>query len=324
MSLFILKSGIADSIQDLGRFGYQDIGINPNGAMDEIAMTIANCLVGNPLGEAVLECFFPAARILFQEDAIISISGGDFSPYLDDLPIQNNKMMFVKAFTVLHFKNKVKGNVCYIAVKGGFKMNAWLDSKSTNIIAKQGGLEGRNLKSNDILFFQENNSVKQTKALPWQVNSIPFYNTSKYIRAIAGEEFSWLDELSKRALQRTSFVISPHSNRMAYTLFGNDLKKTNSEELISSGVVKGTIQLLPNGNLLALMADHQTTGGYPKVLQIAAIDLPTFVQLKAGDRVEFMLISIEEAENLYLSQQLQLKRLLQTCKWKIEMDKNEW
>lgn len=297
MSLLIKKEGLLSTIQDSGRNNFRRFGINPNGAMDETAARLINILLGNNENEAVIEMHFPAPEIVFEEDAIFALGGADFGAKLNDEKIENWKIYFAEKDSVLKFTEKVFGNRCYLAVKGGFKIEKWLDSASTNLTAKIGGLNGEKLKTNDRIYFNQK-FKPQTSKLKISNSLLPFYSRFPTVRIIEGAEFESLTAISERDFLNENFTISQNSNRMGFRLEGKPLYLLEKKELVSAAVDFGTIQLLPDGQIIILMADHQTTGGYPRLGNIISIDLPLAAQLGASDKIGFHLISIEEAEKL--------------------------
>ncbi len=153
MSILIQKSGLLSTIQDLGRTGFRRFGINPNGAMDKTAVRLINILIGNDETKAVLEMHFPAPEFLFEEGTIVALGGADFGAKLDDKLIENWRPYFIEKNQTLNFTKKVFGNRAYLSIKGGFKIEKWLRSASTNLTAEIGGFEGRSLQKNDRLIF---------------------------------------------------------------------------------------------------------------------------------------------------------------------------
>ncbi|HXB92095.1 MAG TPA: KipI antagonist, partial [Puia sp.] len=131
MAFSIIKPGLLDTIQDMGRNGFGSWGINPGGAMDGYAAQVANLLVGNDRHEAVMEIHFPGPQILFEQNTLISITGADFSPTINDQVIPRWQPIVVRKNTVLHFPSLVQGNRCYVSVHGGYCMKKWLNSYST-------------------------------------------------------------------------------------------------------------------------------------------------------------------------------------------------
>ncbi len=310
MSLFVQKSGILTTVQDLGRNGFRRFGINQNGAMDKTAARLINVLLGNFENEAVLEMHFPAPILEFRENAIIAIGGADFGAKMDGNLIENWRPIFVKKSQILEFSQKNFGNRAYLSIKDGFEINDWLNSKSTNLQAKIGGFEGRNLLKSDEIFFREN-SYFQKAEFDYFITTkiIPKYNLTPKIRIIAGAEFEFLTGLSEEILLKEEFSISNNSNRMGFRLSGKSLYLLDKIELVSSAVNFGTIQLLPDGQMIILMADHQTTGGYPRIAHVISADLPILAQLGANDEVKFELISPEEAENCIIQFETDLNLL---------------
>ncbi len=301
MSVKIQKEGILTTIQDSGRNGFRRFGINPNGAMDKTAARLINILLGNKETEAVIEMHFPAPEILFEKDAIFALGGADFGAKSDDQPIENWRTYFAESGSVLTFNEKLFGNRCYLAIKGGLKIENWLASKSTNLAANIGGFRGRKLERNDVINFNQHSTLKIRNSKFKISNSlIPFYSRFPTVRIIKGAEFDNLTAFSEQQFLSENFTVSKNSNRMGFRLEGKKLFLLNNLELVSSAVDFGTIQLLPDGQIIILMADHQTTGGYPRLGNIISLDLPLIAQLGANDKVGFHLISVAEAENLSL------------------------
>ena len=301
MSLLIKKQSLLSTIQDLGRNGFRRFGINPNGAMDKTAVRLINILLGNTETEAVIEMHFPAPEILFEEETIFALGGANFGAKLNDESIENWKIHFAESGSILKFSEKILGNRSYLAVKGGFKIENWLASASTNLTANIGGFNGRKLEKGDRLFLNQKPKTKNQKPnIKISNNLIPFYSRFPTVRIITGAEFENLTAFSEQQFLSETFTISKDSNRMGFRLDGKPLFLLNKTELVSSAVDFGTIQLLPDGQMIVLMADHQTTGGYPRLGNVISIDLPLIAQLGANDKIGFHLVSIEEAENLLL------------------------
>lgn len=317
MSILVKKAGILSTVQDLGRRNFRRFGINPNGAMDRQAARIINILLGNFETEAVLEMHFPAPILEFQKDAIVALGGANFNAKLNNHEVENWKPVFVAKKSVLSFTKKVSGNRAYVSIKGGFAAEKWLDSFSTNLRAGIGGLEGRSLQIGDRIEinseFKYQNS-KYTYKISHQL--LPFYSSLPTVRIIAGAEFERLSALSEQDFLKENFIISTNSDRMGFRLSGKPLYLMENVELVSSAVDFGTIQLLPDGQLIILMADHQTSGGYPRIAHVIARDLPVLAQLGAGDKVNFELIPLEEAENLLLEFEKDLNLLKIACSFK--------
>ena len=324
MSLTILKGGMLDTIQDAGRFGYQHLGINPTGTMDRFAASIANALVGNRPDEAVIELHFPASVFLFDQQAIIALAGADFNATINGEPIPINQTLLINKSSILQFQTKKNKARCYIAVKGGFKINKWLNSSSTNLKAEAGGLKGDRFKKDDVIELNSEFDLSNIlgtndfKILAWKANDGWSENEQNEILLLPGNEWDWLDKNSKEKLVSGSFSISSNSDRMGYRLKGEILTTTINEELVSSAICFGSIQLLPDGQLIILMADHQTTGGYPRVATIISAHLSQVAQMNAGEKIRFRFTDQATAEKLFMKQKLHLLQLQNACKLRLE------
>jgi antagonist of KipI len=319
MSISIIKQGLFDTIQDTGRYGYQHLGINPGGVMDTVAAAIANILVGNEMNEAVIEMHFPAATIYFEKAAIIAISGADFSPFINKDIVPVNTALVVAAGSILSFTKYIKGARVYLAIQGGLSVEPWLGSNSTNSKANAGGFHGKALEKYDIIHCRAEQfafaSLPEGSLIATAVtiDAAVLYHTTNTIRCVAGKDFTTLQPGSQQALANTSFTISRQSDRMGYRLAGDALACTGTKERISAAVTKGSIQLLPDGQLILLMADHQTTGGYPVIAHVVSADIPLLAQMQPGNSVTFSFVSVEKAEALYLDQQQYLQQLQASC-----------
>lgn len=309
MSILLESGGILTTLQDSGRSGFRRFGINPNGAMDKSAAGLVNLLLGNWERAGVLEMHFPAPALRFRENALVAVGGADFGARIDDWKIENWRTVWVEKNSVLRFAGKKLGARAYLAVKNGFAVADWLGSQSTNIAAGAGGFAGRALRRGDELFFARPQIEKLKFNRRIAPGLIPAYHDSPVVRAVAGAEFAALTDDGRTIFQTASFAVAPESNRMGFRLRGAKIELKEQREMISSAVDFGTIQLLPNNQLIVLMADHQTTGGYPRVANVATVDLPILAQLAANDRVRFQIVSQQTAEDLLLRREAELDRL---------------
>jgi antagonist of KipI len=321
MSLKIIKAGILDTIQDNGRYGNQHLGINPSGAMDKYAMQITNMLVGNKPNEAVLEMHFPAAVFMFTQPALIALGGADFSASINGESVPNLHAIIVDKNDVLQFHKPVNGARVYLAVNGGLVSDNWMNSYSTHLKAKAGGYKGRNLRKDDEILLRHPFSLPIPQedfiVLPWQAD-IKWTDENKEILVLPGNEWERLTTESKENFTMTSFVITQQSDRMGYRLNNIPLHSTTNEEVVSAAVSFGTIQLLPDGGLIVLMADHQTTGGYPRVAHVISAHHSKLAQMKAGDKIQFKFTDQQTAEELLIKQQQHLLQLQNACTFRLE------
>lgn len=298
MGVRVRKAGILDTIQDLGRHGFAKFGINSNGVMDRTAARLINGLLGNHENEAVIEMHFPAAEFEFDNEAAVAVGGAEFGCEIDGSAVENWRPIPVKEGSILRFTRKHFGNRAYIAIKGGFDVEPWLGSKSTNLVAKAGGFEGRKLAPGDTIPVKPSAVPDTVPNVKVSNSLIPFYSKFPTVRVIAGPEFELLDEDSRTRLFSENYQLSTESNRMGFRLKGEKLSLAESREYISSGVAFGTVQLLPDGQLIVLMADHQTAGGYPRIANAIDIDLPLLAQLGPKDKVGFHPVTLDEAERI--------------------------
>ncbi|MGI8543065.1 MAG: biotin-dependent carboxyltransferase family protein [Aridibacter sp.] len=315
MSIVIEKSGILDTFQDLGRNGFRKFGVNPNGAMDKIAVRLINILLGNDENETVLEMHFPAPVIKFTESSIIALGGANFGAKVDEKNLENWKPLFIKKDSILKFTEKISGNRAYLAIKGGFEIENLLESGSTNLLAEFGGFRGRSLKENDEIQFRNKNTKANYFENKISRTLIPKYEKTPKIRITSGAEFGLLTGLSEETLLKEVFTIENNSNRMAFRMKGEPLYLLDETAMLSSAVNFGTIQLLPGGQMIILMADHQTIGGYPRIADIFSLDLPILAQLSANDQFGFDLIKHEEAEKALNQFEKDLQFLKIGCKF---------
>ncbi len=323
MSLTIIKAGILDSIQDEGRFGFQSSGINPGGSMDVFSARLANCLLGKPMNAPVIEIHFPAPVISFSEAAGICITGADFTATINDKEIPINQPVLVNKEAVLQFKKVKQGARCCLSVLNNFTIAAWLNSYSTNIKASAGGLHGGSLKSGDIIPFEKIDALDSYlknatfKVLPWKAQPREQPAVDK-IEVIKGSEWDWLDEASQQTFLNSSFKITKIADRMGYRLSGTALHLKEQKQLVSSSVSFGTLQLLSSGQLIVLMADHQTTGGYPRVANVISVHLPLLAQCNPNDTFSFAFTDVEKAEQKLLQQFNYLQQVQYAAGFKIE------
>ncbi|HEX7844574.1 MAG TPA: biotin-dependent carboxyltransferase family protein [Chitinophagaceae bacterium] len=324
MSLRVIKGGILDTVQDMGRIGYQHLGINPGGAMDKYAAQIANILVGNDSTEGVIELHFPSSSFIFEQPALIALSGADFKASINGEEVPTLHPLLLDKYSILQFHAIKNGARAYIAVHGGFEIEKWLGSYSTHIKVEKGGVNGRALKSDDEIAIRRKSKLPFIKhedefyVLPWKADTNWGDPFEKHIAILAGHEWNRLTDEAKKKFHCGSLSITRRSDRMGYRLKGDPVQVITNEEVVSSAVGFGTIQLLPDGQLIVLMADHQTTGGYPRLAHVITAHHSRMAQMKPGDSVSFKLTDQQTAEKLYLKQQQHLAQLRNACTFKLE------
>ncbi|MGI8314801.1 biotin-dependent carboxyltransferase family protein [Halobacillus mangrovi] len=323
--IHVVKAGLLTTIQDLGRYGNQKHGVIASGVMDSESHRIANLLVGNSPDLATIEITLMGPVLEFQEDALISICGGSLSPMIDGESVPMWRPILVKKESELRFGNPKQGFRAYLAVSGGFDVPLVMESRSTYLRAGIGGFKGRALEKGDELrlnppkdsvtnLFEglRQKTGKNSYAIPnWFVahEFTPVIQSGETIRITEGREFDQFSKESQKALIEESFKIDSKSDRMGYRLNGPRLERKDDRDMISEAVAFGTIQVPSEGNPIILLADRQTTGGYPKIAQVASIDLPKVAQMKPGEHIHFEWISLEEAQKLYLEREKALAQL---------------
>jgi len=291
----VLKPGLLTTIQDLGRYGYQKYGISVSGAMDLYSMKMANVLVGNDLNEGVLEVTMIGPTLKCLHDSVIAICGGDLSPQVNGSSAPIWKSFLIKKGDTLSFQVPKNGARAYISVSGGFEVPTELGSKSTDLKAKMGGLNGRELQRGDVLKGTGIVLKKNIGRSP-HPNLLPQFKNHVKVRVILGPHQNMFTERGLKTFLSSTYTVTPQSNRMGYRLSGPSIEHEKSADIISDAVPFGGIQVPKSGEPIILMADRQTTGGYTRIGTIISVDLSKVAQLKPGDTIQFDTISINEAQ----------------------------
>ena len=295
MSILVKTPGPLTTVQDEGRFFHQSSGIRPSGVMDVAAYEAANALVGNENGEAVLEMTFLGATLEFQSAAWFAVTGAAMQAKLDGTPVERYRAIRAEAGQTLAFGMAVNGCRGYLAVRGGIDVPLAMGSRSTDMSAKLGGFEGRPLKVGDVL-----PTLSDDGWTPTDLHfDLPFYGSAMEVRVIPGPQQEYFTTAGLETFFSTSYEISPDSDRMGLRLDGPEIGSENGTDIVSDGIVFGSIQVTSGGKPIILMADHQTAGGYAKIGTVLSLDLPKLAQARPGDTVRFVRISAEDAQALY-------------------------
>ncbi len=305
MSMIVLKPGMQSSFQDLGRVGYQQLGVPVTGVMDTRAHQLANLLVGNDTDQASLEITLTGPSLEFTEPCCIALTGADLSPTLNGQPLALNRPIVIRAHDTLVFGQRRMGTRAYMAIHGGFKLTQALGSNSTHMRCAIGGWQGRALKRGDRIGFNHPLASQDLQGLAQELWSIKIYlpaalgpSLRARARMVTSEQFIDFTPASQHALTSETFRISPDSERMGYRLQGPEIKLSKPRQMLSEAATFGTIQVPAGGQPIVLMADRQTTGGYPKIGYVASVDLPTLAQMGPGDTFNFEIITLEQAQAL--------------------------
>jgi len=279
--LKVLQPGFYTSIQDQGRFGFAEYGVPISGVMDHYAAQLANALLGNDYSASVLEMTMLGGTFQFTEPTVIAVVGADVYLKLNDSPVKQHVVLSIKTNDILSIGKMRKGFRSYLAVKGGFKSEQVLESRSqyysitkTQRIAKNDTIPYETFKKD---YYKQHATVK-FKALHLEQPTL---------EAFRGPEFNQLSAAQQEQLTNTIFTVSKNNNRMAYQL--EPLLKNALQPIITAPVLPGTVQLTPKGSLIVLMRDCQTTGGYPRVLQLTAASINALAQKSIGKPLKIRL-----------------------------------
>jgi antagonist of KipI len=310
MSIRVLRPGLLTSVQDPGRYGMQHIGLCPGGAMDPVSFALANALVGNAPTEAALEITVIGPELFFEEEALVAVSGAEFHG-----GFPHNRPVLVPAGGRFSVGRAVRGARAYLAVAGGFDLAPVLGSRSTYLPGAFGGFKGRALRHADVLPLSAQSAtlarerfkrLKRTRdqTVPWSAppHTLPDREPI-VVHVMEGQHFADFDAVAQRAFFDTVWRIASDSNRMGYRLAGALLARGPADEILSGPTCLGTVQVPPSGSPIVLMADHQTTGGYPKIANVIAADLARLGTLRPRDTIRFAPVDLMEARALFREQQ---------------------
>lgn len=314
----VIRSGRMNSVQDLGRSGFRHLGICQAGALDRVALAITNKLVGNAIDAAALEITLGPCVLRFTADTRIALGGADFTATLDDRRLWPWWSVPVRAGQTLTLEAARHGMRSYIAVAGGIEAAVQLGSRATDLTAGFGGHHGRALLEGDRLTTATLDPATSVVRLapPFGVRAPNWYSIDSEsraaspmpIRVIPGPEYAQFTVAAQRAFWSSPWTLTPQSNRMGFRLSGPELKIKKSADMLSHGVLPGVIQVPPAGQPIVLMADAQTTGGYPRIGVVIAADLARLAQLRFNRTLQFVESDIEQArqelnnETMYLEQ----------------------
>lgn len=283
------------TVQDLGRVGYRSKGIPLSGALDRLSAILANWLVGNKEASPVLEMTAEGISAEVRISCCMAVTGGTAEVKRNGKLVEMHTTLFFEPGDLLQIGRISVGYRAYLAVGGLIRADAVLNSYSTYVPGKFGGIHGLPIKKNNQLF------LSQKHLLKYELKANDSYQhkfNQQVIRLVTGPEWAWLSDSEMDYLLSTKFTVRSESDRMGIRLV---CKKSieNDYQMISVPVLPGTIQLLPNGNPIILMADGQTTGGYPRIGQVIRIDLDVLAQKQPGEQIRFKLISMTEALYVY-------------------------
>ena len=291
----VIEPGLLTSVQDVGRFGYLRHGVPVSGAMDPVALRLANLLVGNQEDEACLEITLAGPRLQFRSSAVIAVTGADLSPSINGSPVGTWESAVVKQGDILTFEGQESGTRAYLAVAGGLDVPVVMGSKSTFMKAGIGGFEGRALKAGDLLMTRLPNSSTGMSERRILRSLVPSYDVSSPIRVILGPQDDRFTEAGLGVFLGEAFTVSAQSDRMGYRLQGPKIEHVSGPDIISDGIPFGGVQVSGDGQPIVLMADRGTSGGYTKPATVISADIGKVAQRMPGDEIRFQAVTLVEA-----------------------------
>ncbi len=287
----VLRPGLLTTVQDSGRWGYQDQGVPVSGPMDPVAHRLANAVVGNPRDAAALEATLLGPELLLEQDTTIAVAGADLRPTLGGSDLPQDTPVRCRAGAVLRFGERRSGARACVAFDGGIATAPVLGSRATHLLSARGGVEGRALKAGDRIPLGAARARVDLKVGPYTRNvegKTGMGRAGARVRVLPGPQADRFARDAFDLLQRTRFAISPQSDRMGYRLTGDRaIVRATDGAMISDAAFVGALQVPPSGDPILLMGDRQTTGGYPQIAIVITADLPLAAQLLPGDWIEF-------------------------------------
>ena len=303
-------SGLFTTVQDLGREGFGAMGVSPSGAADPISLRLGNRLAGNAENTAALEMTLLGGRFVFPQGGILALAGSDFGATLDGAPVELWTSFEARPGQTLRLGPTRSGARCYLCVQGGIVVTPFLGSASTHILSGLGGLDGRPLRKGDVLNIgPAGGGYRQRTIAPQLLDRL---SPRKVLRVTAGPQSDSFSEASRDAFYAGTYRVTEESNRMGLRLEGTPVQAPAGGQMITEGTSLGAIQVPAGGNPIIIFVEHQTTGGYPKIANVIAADLPSVGQLRPRDEIRFEQVGLQDARYLLREQETLLasKRLI--------------
>ncbi len=294
----VVAPGLHTTVQDLGRWGQQASGVPVSGAMDVFSHRLANALVGNDRSAATLEITLTGPELVFEEECSVAIAGATFSVEVDGRPVPHESPFVVPPRARLRVGARRRGARAYLAVSGGIDVASVLGSRSTHVASAIGGHEGRPLKRGDRLPIgarEKSRRDRHLTAAPRSSSEFWAATDTPMLRILPGPHLDRFSDTALRTLEAQPYTVSNQANRMGYRLDGAPLTHSRGADLISEATAHGALQVPGAGQPVLLMADRQTTGGYPCIATVISADIPVAAQLAPGDRVSVAVCTIADA-----------------------------
>lgn len=308
--MVIINPGLYTTVQDRGRWGYQEYGMPVTGAMDDYSLRLANILVGNDEYDAVLETTLNGPEISFNTNVVAAITGANMMPRVNGFTVPMWRSLKLSKGDVLSFDMVRAGTRGYISFAGGLDIPTVMGSRSTYVRGAIGGYEGRKLKSNDEINVRDKDfPIEQLagRVIPQQY--IPQYDDSCIIRAVPGPQDDCFTEESIEKFFSSEYEITKEADRMGYRLSGPQLMHKDGADIISDGINLGSVQVPGHGMPIVMMSDRQTTGGYTKIATVISSDIPVMAQLKPGNKVKFVRIDVRKAHKVLREYENKIKEI---------------
>ncbi|MBM3769841.1 MAG: biotin-dependent carboxyltransferase [Acidimicrobiia bacterium] len=299
-SLLVLRPGLLSTVQDLGRWGWQAFGVSASGPMDSRAHRLANALVGNPPEAATLEITLVGPELAFDDERVVAICGADFVVTVGDHLASHAASFRVPAGGHLRFGRRGRGTRAYLAVEGGLAVASVLGSRSTHVPSGMGGHAGRPLTTDDRVPLGPKHPQRSAGR---RAPTVEMPDGRARLRVLPIENTSHFPTEALAQLQSEPYTLRPESNRMGYRLVGPVVASETTGTLLSQPSPIGSIQVPPDGQPILLMADRQTTGGYPVLGTVISADLGLAGQLGPGDTVSFTVCTRQEALAALIAQE---------------------
>ena len=304
--LRVVQPGFLTTIQDLGRWGFQSQGVAVCGPMDAYSHRMANALVGNHADAATLEVTVAGPELEFEEERTVAVAGAEFEMRLDGRSVAMRHRLTVRPGSRLRFGHRVEGARAYVAVAGGIDVPLVLRSRATDLVAGIGGLEGRALRAGDRLPLGRPIERFDTWIAPEQIRRRVPSAVPLSLRFLPGPQVDRFTASALSALQAGPYVVDSRSNRMGLRLTGERVAQRAGADMISDATPMGSIQIPTSGLPILLMADRQTTGGYPTVAVVISADLGLAGQLVPGDALSFAACTRQDAVAALVAQEHEL------------------
>ena len=301
MSIVVEQPGLFTTVQDCGRWGYQRYGVPVAGAMDMPSHRLANTLVGNSPGAASLEITLMGPELLFEAATTFAVTGADFDVRLDATAVESNTTWVGDSGQRLAFGARRRGVRAYLSVAGGFETDLVFGSRATHVPSRMGGIGGRPLERGDRLDVGKSRQTMRAGTHRSAITALPGDGARVRVIMTASTDPPQIEQ--QQRLERSRFWVAAESNRMGYRLEGSRLTTAEGSSTISSAVTLGAVQVPPDGLPIVLMADHQTSGGYPHVATVISADIAILGQLMASNWIEFEVCTQEDALRALVAQE---------------------